>query len=73
MEREHQKIIQRMAPEKKILLPPARHLEERLSQSGKQAGRQACRNTQFGFFSVADHIYKQSGVLIEDELAAVEW
>ena len=62
-----------------ILLPLARHLEERLtvsqsvSQSGKQsgrqsvgnqAGRQAGRNTQFGFFSVADYIYKQWGTLL---------
>ena len=45
-----------------ILLPSARHREERptvrqsVSQSGKQAGRQAGRHTQFGWFSVADYI-----------------
>ena len=30
---------------------------------GKQASRQAGRNTQFGFFSIADYIAKQYGTL----------
>ena len=71
-----------------ILLPAARHLEERLtvsqsvsqatsqsgSQSGKQAGRQAGRNRQFGFFfSVADYNYKHWGDPHVQEHPVVEW
>ena len=70
----------------KILLPPARHLEERLtvsqsvSQSGKQSVRQSVRQAgrQTGrqkhavkLISVADYSYKQRGVIILK--SAVDW
>jgi hypothetical protein len=41
---------------------------------GKQAGRQAGRNTQFGFFfSVVDYSYKQWGIVSLEEQSEVEW
>ena len=71
-----------------ILLPSAVHLEERLTVSesvsylGKQSitqsigqagGRQADRNTQFGFFFNDGLGYKQWGALCMPQQPAVEW
>ena len=69
----------------KILLPLARHLEERpnVSQSLSQAGKQSIRQLvgqvgrqtgkQFGFFSIADYDYKLWGTRSVQEHSAVEW
>ena len=70
---------------KVILLPSARHLEERLesvsyadsqpiSQSARQAGKQIGRQKHtVWFFLVAAYSYKQWGTTFQHQISMVEW
>ena len=47
--------------------------KQSVGQSVGQASRQAGKNTQLGFFSVADYNYKHWGTHCAQEHSAVEW